>query len=131
LANAFLEGFAAELKRGPMRIAPETLGILSRYSWPGNVRQLKNAIERMAVLAPVPTLSSDLLPPEIVAPSATSASPATDSDRARPYKEAVRRYRRDLVAAALARAGGNQTKAAAELGIQRTFLIRLMKEFEI
>src|SRR5262249_5795717 len=78
LANAFLEGFAAELKRGPMRLSPETLEILSRYAWPGNVRQLKNAIERMAVLAPVPTLSADLLPPEIAAPPASASAPPGD-----------------------------------------------------
>ena len=130
LAHAFLEGFAAELKRGPLRLAPETLAILSRYAWPGNVRQLKNAIERMAVLAPAPTLSSDLLPPEITNPGHAPQAAAA-SDRVVPYKEALRSCRRDLVAAALTRAGGNQTKAAAELGIQRTFLIRLMKEFDI
>ena len=127
LAGAFLERFAAELKRGPLKLAPDTLEVLTRYSWPGNVRQLKNAIERMAVLAPSSTLSRDLLPPEITQGPAAARAPADGLL----YKEAIRSYRRDLVARALARAGGNQTRAAEMLGIQRTFLIRLMKDFDL
>jgi two-component system response regulator HydG len=131
LAQAFLDRFAKELKRGRLKLAARTLDVLGRYSWPGNVRQLKNAVERMAVLAPGDTLTPDLLPPEILAPAAegagAGAAPGAAADL--PYKEAVRGFKRECIARALARTGGNQKKAAELLGLQRTFLNRLIKEF--
>jgi DNA-binding NtrC family response regulator len=133
LAQAFLDRYAGELKRGRLQLAARTLEMLSRYSWPGNVRQLKNAVERMAVLARGDTLTPDLLPPEILAPGAdaASAAPGTAASAAAdlPYKEAVRIFKRECIARALARTGGNQKKAAELLGLQRTFLNRLIKEY--
>ena len=134
LAQAFLDRYARELKRGRLKLATRTLEVLARYPWPGNVRQLKNAVERMAVLAPGDTLTPDLLPPEILAPGAESAPGAGGGDPAAavadlPYKEAVRAIKRECIARALARTGGNQKQAAELLGLQRTFLNRLIKEF--
>ncbi len=127
LAQAFLERFGGELKREGLRFADRTLQVMRAYPWPGNVRQLKNAIERMAVLAPGPSLTPDLLPPEILAgPDTTTADPTE-----LPYKEALTVFKRRLVRRALARTGGNQTKAAELIGLQRSYLNRLMKELGI
>ena len=76
LAQAFLERYAGELRRGRMAFAAPTLEILRSYPWPGNVRQLKNAIERMVVLARTGTLTPDLLPPEILAGGAETGAGA-------------------------------------------------------
>jgi len=125
LAQAFLDRYGAELGRAKLRLAPRTSEILGRYDWPGNVRQLRNCMERLAVLARTDTLTPDLLPPEILTPPASEM--ADDTDRL-PLKEAETKFRRTHIAHALARCGGNQTRAAEELGLQRTFLNRLIKE---
>ena len=124
LAQAFLDRYGAEVGRTGLRLAPKTAEILRRYEWPGNVRQLRNCMERLAVLARTDTLTPDLLPPEILEPPSEGSG---DTDRL-PLKEAEVRFRKTHIARALARNGGNQTRAAEELGLQRTFLNRLIKE---
>ncbi len=125
LADAFLARYASELRRGKLRFAARTAEILQRYAWPGNVRQLKNAVERMAVLARTDTLTPDLLPPEVLASDQDDGEVPEDL----PMKEAVREFRRRYIGKALAHAGGNQRVAAERLGLQRTFLNRLIKEY--
>lgn len=127
LAEGFLAHQRKELGRRDLKFAARTLEILSTYSWPGNVRQLKNAVERMTVLARTSALTPDLLPPEVFAGPAVAAEP----DTSLPLREAMRRFKRSRIATALARAGGNQRIAAEELGIQRTFLNRLIRELDI
>jgi len=125
LADAFVDRFARELGKGKVKIAARTGEILQRYSWPGNVRQLKNAVERMAVLARTDTLTPDLLPPEVLASDDGSGQDRDDLS----MKDAVHAFKRSYIAKALARAGGNQRLAAERLGLQRTFLNRLIKEY--
>jgi DNA-binding NtrC family response regulator len=127
LAEAFLERYARELRRGRIKLAARTQEIMQAYPWPGNVRQLKNAIERMVVLARTDTLTPDLLPPEVFGP----VDARQPDETIRPLKDAVADFRRDYIARALARNGGSQTKAAEQLGLQRTFLNRLIKEYEL
>jgi two-component system, NtrC family, response regulator AtoC len=138
LAETFLRRCVADLKRGEMRMDAAALQVMQAYDWPGNVRQLRNAIERMAVLASGETLTPDLLPPEIAggAAAAPIGSGAAGARSGEPtgadatYREALAHFKRDLIMRALARAGGNQTKAAEALGLQRTYLNRLIKELE-
>ena len=127
LAEEFLARFGSELKRGPLRLDQRTLAILETYAWPGNVRQLKNAIERMAVLGQTGMLTPDLLPPEIVAGEEEASRDLLDL----PYREALTGFKERLLRAALARTGGNQTRAAEALGLQRTYLNRMIKELGI
>jgi DNA-binding NtrC family response regulator len=124
LAQAFLDRFAAELRRGKLKIAARTSQIMQSYAWPGNVRQLKNAIERMVVLARTDTLTQDLLPPEVFIQDGAPPPEAVDL----PLRDAVRNFRRDYIRRTLAKTGGNQTRAARILMIQRSFLNRLIKE---
>jgi DNA-binding NtrC family response regulator len=126
LAERFLVRTAADLKRPGLAFASRTLDVMRGYAWPGNVRQLKNAVERMAVLATGSELTPDLLPPEVL------SGPAADVvDDQLPYKEAVVACKQRLIRAALARTGGNQTRAAENLGLQRSYLNRLIKELDI
>ncbi|MBI5836403.1 MAG: sigma-54-dependent Fis family transcriptional regulator [Candidatus Eisenbacteria bacterium] len=130
LARRFLERYVSELRRGPLKFAVRTEQILRSYAWPGNVRQLKNAVERMAVLARTDTLTPDLLPPEVFAAGADpDAPPATAAPGGvLPLHDAVLQFKKEHIARALAQCGGNQTRAAELLGLQRTFLNRLIKE---
>lgn len=124
LARLFLDRCAAELKRGRLELAPRTLEILKGYSWPGNVRQLKNAMERMAVLAGAGKLGPELLPPEVLGGGDTAPADAGDL----PLKEALRHFEKGYIGRVLAATGGNQTRAAEILGLQRTYLNRLIKQ---
>ncbi len=126
LADAFLEGFRHELKRGNVTFAPETLDTLRAFPWPGNVRQLRNAIERMVVLAQADVLTPDLLPPEVLGTSRDRVSGLMEM----PYKEALVAFKRLLVERTLARTGGSRTQAAELLELQRTHLSRLIKELD-
>jgi DNA-binding NtrC family response regulator len=127
LAETFLRRTAVDLKRPALNFAKRTLQVMGEYAWPGNVRQLKNAVERMAVLAPADRLTPDLLPPEVL-----SGPTAPEVDEAGlPYREAVLACKKRLIRAALARTGGNQTRAAEDLGLQRSYLNRLIKDLEI
>ncbi|MBU0740836.1 sigma-54 dependent transcriptional regulator [bacterium] len=128
LAGVFLKRFGAELKRGTLRFAGKTLEIMNEYAWPGNVRQLKNAVERMVVLTPSDVLSPGLLPPEILsgAPMGARTDPAGLH-----FKEAVNVFKRRFLGEALSRAGGNQTRAAKDLGLQRSYLNKLLKELGV
>jgi DNA-binding NtrC family response regulator len=128
LAEHFLNRFACELQRPKLELAPETSRILRAYEWPGNVRQMKNAMERMAVMAPGDSLTPDLLPPEVLRGEDPMAAPAFDEKGVLPLREAEREFRRQHFRRALAATGGNQTQAAELLGIQRSSLNRQMKE---
>ena len=124
LANLFLNRFAGETKRRKLAFAPRTMEIMKSYAWPGNVRQLKNAVERMTVLALGDTLGPELLPPEIAGPTGTGVRDL----KSLPYREAVAGFKTELIERALRMCGGNQTKTAEMLGLQRSYLNRLMKD---
>ncbi len=126
LGQFFLDRFAAEMKRPALSFAPKTLEIMRQYRWPGNVRQLKNAVERMVVLATGQVLEAGMLPPEILSPP--SAGPVADIPANLSYKEAVTQYKSRLLAKVLHECGGNQTQAAGKLGLQRAYLNRLLKD---
>jgi DNA-binding NtrC family response regulator len=125
LAEAFAARFSRRLGRGPFRFAPATMERLQAWSWPGNVRELRNLVERMAVLAPGDLLSPDLLPDEFF--HAAAPAPAAPGGR-QSLRDAVAAFKRSYIARALEEAGGNQTRAAELLGMQRTFLNRLLRE---
>ncbi len=124
LTEAFAARFAREMKRGPMEIAAETMERLRSHPWPGNVRQLKNLVERMVVLAPEEAITPDLLPSAFFAPD----SDAGLDEGTLPYKEAVQAFKKRYLTRALENADGNQTRAAEALGMQRTFLNRLVRD---
>ena len=128
MAEFFLDRFASELKRPTLTIAPETRAIMRAYAWPGNVRQLKNAMERMVVMAAGNTLTPDLLPPEVVRGEDPTAAPVFDQGQLLPLREAEQNFRKQHLRRALAMTSGNQTRAAELLGIQRSSLNRQMRE---
>ncbi len=127
LAGTFLERIASDLKRTGLGFDQGTLKIMSAYAWPGNVRQLRNAVERMAVLAQQPRLTADLLPPEITKAPGLDMLPAAEMT----YKDAVTDFKRRFVERALRQCGGNQTRAAEQLELQRAYLNRLIKDLGV
>ena len=126
LAEFFLVKYCREAKRPGIRISPKAMKLLTAHSWPGNVRELQNAIERAVVLRTRGTLNPEDF---VLQPMDLSSDHADRMDR--PFHEAVKHHKREIVRRALARAGGSQTKAAALLGLQRTYLARLVKHMGI
>ena len=126
LATHFVAKYSAELKRPPKTISPAARAILAQHDWPGNVRELENAIERAVVLSTGAEIGPRDLP--ILEPEPKDAG---GEGPASTYHEAILNFKRELLRSALARANGNQTRAAEALGLQRTYLSRLLKDLGI
>ncbi len=125
LAQHFLERYRRELKRDLRGITPDALAALRRYAWPGNVRELENVIERATVLAEGPEIGVRDLPAEL---RDAGLVDGVTREAARTYHAAVEEFKRGLIASTLRRTGGNRTRAARLLGLQRTYLARLIRD---
>ena len=127
LAQFFMQRFSIESKKSFTAISQEALEALNAYDWPGNVRELANVIERAVVLGQPPTIQIEDLSPGIVAAEAETGSSLTPQS----YHESIDEYRREVIVNALAQTQGNRAAAARLLGLQRSYLLRLMKSFDI
>ena len=125
LARHFLERYRREVKREIAGLRPEVLACLRRYAWPGNVRELENAVERAVVLAEGTEIVLRDLPVEI-REAGLGGSPVRED--ARRFHAAVEEFKRGLIASTLRRTTGNRTQAARLLGLQRTYLARLIRD---
>lgn len=112
------------------QIAPRALEALEAFSWPGNVRQLINVLERAKVMSDDQTIEYEDLPAEIVdQASKLSLSPTLDSDDKEPEKLAD--LQRSHVLEVLRREHGNKARASRALGIARRSLYRLMDKYDL
>jgi two-component system, NtrC family, response regulator AtoC len=116
LAGAFVEKYSREMGRGIRGIEAEALARLAAYSFPGNVRELENAIERACILC-----EGEVIRSRDLGGSFASAAPP-------PKGGALKDAERDLIERTIAKHGGNMTRAAAELGISRRTLFNKRKE---
>lgn len=118
LARHFLEKTSVRLSRGPVSFSDDTLSLLMNYPWPGNVRQLQNAIQFALIKCREPLVLPIHLPPEILAgtyvPMGIKSTPGKAGRRPKLSDDVVRR--------ALEKAGGNKAKAARLLGVGRATL---------
>jgi two-component system response regulator AtoC len=120
LVNHFLGGFSR--KRGmALSLSTEALQCLLNYAFPGNVRELKNIIERVSVLSPGPVITLDDLPADL------RLQPQPDYGSATLLSEALACTEKHCILNALAHSGGNRTRAAECLGISRKNLWEKMK----
>jgi transcriptional regulator with PAS, ATPase and Fis domain len=111
---------------GEKEISPEALTLLQGYSWPGNIRELRNVIERATLLSGADPIGAEHLPVEKM--QRTFVRPATHDGEAEALKGADERER---IIAALERAGGNQSQAAAILGVSRRTLINRLSQYDL
>ena len=121
LVEHFAAQVARETGRRPKKFAPGALEALARHSFPGNVRELRNLVERLVIMSPGAGVSPEdalaVLPRAQRAPE----SPARIS-------EAVQDFERRQIEEALAAEGGNMTRAAARLGLERSHLYKKLKK---
>ena len=121
LAAHFLQRFVREFKKPVKRVSAGALAALQRYDWPGNVRELRNVIERIVILEADAVIQPEHLPPEIQGVK----GPVKPLTMELPQDGiALTSVEKELIRQAMDRAGGNQTRAAELLGIERDALRR-------
>jgi len=127
LAQFFLSRHAKDAKRPHMTLSAEALDALTRYAWPGNIRELDNVIARAVVLSPTDTIEPGMLAlmQEDAELRAKDGGHLPYLDL--PYHDSMDEHSRHIIARALEQANGNQTKAAEFLQLQRTYLARLIR----
>jgi DNA-binding NtrC family response regulator len=145
LAEHFLADFAARLGK-QLTLSREVSELLAHYDFPGNVRELRNLMERAAILAPGPvgTLTPEVLPPRIaemtvqrqITPAASAsgrlgdpASPRGMTVTFEPGRDTLENLERRLLEEALKMANGKKVKAAEILGISRFALLRRVEKY--
>lgn len=121
LVRAFLADHSASTSKRIDGISDEAMAVLMEYEWPGNVRELRNGLEYAVIRARSSLVQLDDLPPELL-----EAFPLADQTEA--GREGALTGDADRLQAALRRAGGNRTRAAALLGISRATLYRRLRE---
>lgn len=136
LADHFIRKYSSQTGQPARALTPAALIALQDYDWPGNIRQLGNIIEWAMIMVgnekDVPIDKKDL-PPEITGEAATTESrAATIQDYLTyPLREAREAFERDYLERQLARFGGNISKTAAYVGMERSALHRKLKSLDL
>ena len=144
LASYFLDRAAQRQQRAPARFSPEAMVFLERYDYPGNVRELENAIEHAVAVGEGDLLTPAELPTSIRSPrrlgrgeeradeaaSATLAQVQAQAQAARDTRS-LEDITREHVLRVLQRHHGNATSAARQLGVSRTTLWRMLKRYGV
>jgi len=114
-------------------VSPAALEALTQYTWPGNVRELENVLTRALILCPEETIEPEhlSLPAPIPTPLSMTAQEPPGELIMFSYHKSMEAYSQKLIETALQRSGWNQTKAAELLGLQRTYLTRILREKQI
>jgi DNA-binding NtrC family response regulator len=136
LASAFLERTSERWCCDVRELSLATTALLMSYAWPGNVRELRNVIERGVLMCEGRVLEPPHLPAAIRGRSESAARPTAvpageveaAKDTELDLRDALRRYEVQLIEHALARAEGNQRRAAQLLNIPRRTLVRKLRE---
>ena len=135
LANQFLARFAAERRIPTPVLSDEAIAALQAHDWPGNVRQLRNIIERTIILAPcerIDRIEVDMLPAEILesqgAPGLTGSAMTIMGS---PLREARESFEREYLRIQIRRFSGNISRTASFIGMERSALHRKLKALGI
>jgi two-component system nitrogen regulation response regulator NtrX len=123
LVDYFLEYFAAEYGQKPKKITPDGLGMLQAYDWPGNIRELKNVIERFVIMNPSNIITAKNI---LIGESTRSDYFAFNT-----LKEARDAFEKDFIAKKLEENNWNISKTSEILDIERSNLHRKIKVYEI
>lgn len=137
LAEYFIEQSAASLGRPARVLAKDAIAALQSYSWPGNVRELRNVIERLLIMAPgedFEPLGTEMLPSEISGRSAESNGKNLDhisGIMGLPLRKARELFEKEYLHSQVSRFGGNISRTATFIGMERSALHRKLKSLGI
>lgn len=124
LGEFFLKKICLENKKPAKTFSPDAVRLLETYPFPGNIRELQNTIERAVILSKSDEIQLEDFPPEMVA--------GLVLEKPMPYfDDQVRAFKRSLVRKVLEECGGNKTKAAAKLGMHRTYFFQVLKQLDL
>ncbi|MDB5701963.1 MAG: sigma-54-dependent Fis family transcriptional regulator [Sphingomonadales bacterium] len=130
LVDHFVARYAADRRVATPEIAVEAMAALQAFDWPGNVRQLRNIVERTIILAPGDRLARidvDLLPPEIIQDAGVGQGPVGSSVMGAPLREARETFEREYLRVQIRRFSGNISRTASFIGMERSALHRKLK----
>ncbi|MBI5086780.1 MAG: sigma-54-dependent Fis family transcriptional regulator, partial [Acidobacteria bacterium] len=122
LANHFLREFTTAYGRKPKELTPEAYAVLRQYGWPGNVRELKNLMERIVIMYPQIRIDARHVP----LPSGRKTADRAQ-DRSQSLVEVRQSAERDYILRKLEDSGGNVSRAAEALGLERSNLYKKMR----
>ncbi|PIE04589.1 MAG: Fis family transcriptional regulator [Spirochaetales bacterium] len=125
LARRFLDDFSTGKTNAPADFTLEAIQVLFSYRWPGNVRELRNAVERAVIMGS----GCEKVKPEHFGLN-RGVVPNVEY-KGKSLKDSVTVFKKNLIREVLQDTGGNQTAAAEVLGIQRTYLSRMLRELQI
>ncbi|NKJ41994.1 MULTISPECIES: sigma-54-dependent transcriptional regulator [unclassified Novosphingobium] len=129
LVDHFFTRYASEQGVSPPGITPEAMAALQSYDWPGNVRQLRNVVERTIILTPrerLARIEADMLPAEIVSTRLGNET-GTSALMGVPLREARENFEREYLKVQIRRFSGNISKTASFIGMERSALHRKLK----
>lgn len=131
LVQLFVRRLAAQRGRRAPTVSPEAMAALQAYSWPGNVRQLRNVVERTMILGAgdeANVIDLAMLPADVLAePARLAPSEAAVSIMATPLREAREAFEREYLRVQIRRFSGNISRTAAFIGMERSALHRKLK----
>ncbi len=127
LVDHYLDLFSQKCKKQKPIITREALTFLTNYQWPGNIRELKNVIERAVVLDRDKQITRE----DIILPEEIQSVPNSEIGGPQLFHESIEGYKRNVIEDALMKSNWNQSKAAKLLGLQRTYLSRLIRQLNI
>ncbi|HSA80083.1 MAG TPA: sigma-54 dependent transcriptional regulator [Geminicoccaceae bacterium] len=135
LAEYFMARAAETAGLPPRRLSPETVALLQSADWPGNVRQLRNVLEWLLIMAPGDSrteITVDSLPPEFVEAATAGFGAAANGElMVLPIREAREHFERAYLQAQLERFSGNISRTASFVGMERSALHRKLKSLAI
>ncbi|MEN9708284.1 MAG: hypothetical protein RIQ68_692 [Pseudomonadota bacterium] len=131
LVAHFVARYAAERRVPTPEVTPDAMAALQAYDWPGNVRQLRNIVERTIILAPGERLGRielDMLPSEILNDATSAMSPGPGAAiMGAPLREAREAFEREYLRVQIRRFSGNISRTAHFIGMERSALHRKLK----
>ena len=129
LIDRFIAHYAAERRVPTPEVAPDAMVALQSYDWPGNVRQLRNVVERTIILAPgdrIGRIDVDLLPAEVIGRSGELGG-GGGAIMGAPLREARETFEREYLRVQIRRFSGNISRTATFIGMERSALHRKLK----
>lgn len=134
LVEHFIDRLTAMSGLSPRQIGEDAMAALQAHSWPGNVRQLRNNVERVLILAtgdPAHPITLDALPSEVVGRENGPGGMDTERMIALPLRDARENFEREYLRAQISRFGGNISRTASFIGMERSALHRKLKSLGI